>query len=158
MNDQVGAMVDGLLEIRGGKAVVHRQWSPVGVSQLRQPAKVHQLESGIGRCFYEREPSVGTERCFPASRLGQLSVTVLDSPTRQQSGEYLVGRAEQGSTGHDMVAGLQQGGKGRTHRRHTRGSRHAVRRAFQPADLLNEFVYVRVRVPAVNVALDLFGE
>ena len=123
------------------------------------PSGVYEhLESGIGRCFYEHEPSVGTERCFPASRLGQLSVTVLDSPTRQQSGKYLVGRAEQGSTGHDMVAGLQQGGKGRKHRRHTRGSRHAVRRAFEPADLLNEFVYVRVRVPAVNVALDLFGE
>ena len=118
MDDEIRAEVDGPLDIRAGKGVVHDQANPARVGDLGGAAKIGEAHHRVGRGLDEQQLGVRTDRLLDLLRLGRVDVAELELIAGQHPVEEPE-RAAVGVVGDDHVIARLQQGRDRADGRHT---------------------------------------
>jgi hypothetical protein len=158
VHHEVGAERDRPLEVRSREAIVHDERYAARTGQPAQPLEVDQVEARVGGRLDEEQPGLLAEQALEALGLRDVGVVEGDAPAGKEPGQDLVGGAEEGAGGEDVVAGLEQRRHRDVDRRHAAGGRDAVLGPLEETELAGQFVGVGVGIPAVDVAGNLVGE
>ena len=151
VNHQVGAQLQGLLEVHGEEGVVHGQVGAAGVRRLGQRGDVGHLHGGVRGRLQEHEPGVGLEGGLHHGGVGEVHVVELDAVMRVDAAEQAVRAAVEVVAHEHVVAGaqhLEQRGDGR----HAAGERHGLDAALEQGDRVLKLQAGGVAAARVTVA------
>ena len=122
------------------------------MGQPRHLGDVDDLHRRVRRAFAEGQRRARCERGLPGRQVAAVDLHGLDAVARQQVGNDVMTRAEQGATRHHPLSGAQLAQQCREHRRHAARRGAAGLSPFDQAQPLLEHRHGRVAVARIDVA------
>ena len=158
IDDDVGAERERLLQERGRKDVVDDEEAAGAVGQPCDLGEIDDLHRRVRRAFAEGEGGAAGECRLPGAEVAPVDEHGLDAPARQEVGDDVVARAEQGPARHHLLTGAQSAEECGEHRRHAACGGAAGLRPFEQPQPFFEHRHRRVAITRIDIARALLGK
>ena len=155
MNRDIGAVIEGFQQDRGGDGVVDHQRHAMTMRDLRQRLDVADIAGGIADGLGKNRLGIFVDQLLDGVGLVAFGEAGGDALTRQDVGEQGVRRAVKLRHRDDVAAGVGEVDESEMQRRLTGGDRERADAAFEFGDAFFEHRRGRVRDPAVAIAFRL---
>ena len=152
VHHDVGAVLEGLDEVRRREGGVHHQGQAAGVGHGGHRFDVEDLYAGIAERLREDEPGVGADGGREVVGAAGVHEGRRDAEAAQREVEHVVGAAVDVAAGHDVGARAHEGGHGQEERGLAAGGGHRPHSPLEGCDTLLEHGHRGVGDPRVDVA------
>jgi len=136
VEDQVGAVLEGLQQVGAGEGGIHQQGQAVFVGQGGDTGNVQHVQARVAQGLAEEQAGVGADGGAPGIHVPGGNEGGLDAEAAQGVVQQVVAAAVEGTGGDDVAAGPHQGGHGQVHGGLAAGGGDGADAAFQGGDAL----------------------
>ncbi len=152
VHDDVGAKRERAAQIGRGKGVVDQERNAGRMRDLGHLRDVEHFQSRIADGFTDHQPGAVVDAGADAVEIARLDEARGDAEARQRVGQEIDRAAIERSRRDDMIAGAQQRGDGKMHRRHAACGAHGADAVFERRKPLFQHRRRRIGNPRVDVA------
>ena len=152
VHHDVGAVVEGLDQVRRREGGVHHQREPVLVGHLGHRRYVQHFDAGIAERLREHEPGLRSDGRREVVGTAGIDEGGADAKAPKGEVEHVVGAAVDVAAGHDVGARVHQRGHGQEERGLAAGGGHRAHPALKGSDPFLQDGHRGIRDPRVDVA------